>query len=122
MFIKNSVLVLGIVFVLIGLLGFFNNPIIGLFSVNALHDLIHLVSGILAIIFAVNSEKSARVFSQVFGVVYALVAILGFAAPMFMAKLLNINTADNWLHVVLALVFLGLGFLTKTAMAESSAS
>ncbi len=120
MFVKNSVLVLGIVFVLIGLLGFFNNPIIGLFAVNALHDLVHLLSGILAIIFAVNSEKAARTFSQVFGVIYALVAILGFATPTFMVNLLNTNTADNWLHVVLALVFLGLGFLSKPAMAESA--
>ena len=120
MVVKNSVLVLGIVFVLIGLLGFFNNPILGLFSVNALHDLVHLLSGILAIIFAVNSEKAARTFAQVFGVVYGLVAVLGFVAPSFMATLLNVHTADNYLHVLLALVFLGLGFMSKPSMSESA--
>ena len=119
---KTSVLVLGIIFIVLGLLGFFNNPMFGLFAVNTLHNLIHLVTGILAVIFAVNSEGAARKFSQWFGVIYALVAILGFAVPTFMSSLVNTNAADNWLHVVFALIFLALGFWAKPAVRSSSES
>lgn len=120
--VKNSVLVLGIVLTLVGILGFFNNPIIGLFDVNALHNLVHLVSGVLAIIFAVNSEKAARSFAQWFGVIYGLVTILGFVVPSFTSKLLAVNPADNYLHLVLAVVFLLLGFASKPAASSMEAA
>jgi uncharacterized membrane protein HdeD (DUF308 family) len=120
--IKTSVLILGIVFIIIGLLGFFNSPMFGLFTVNALHNLIHLVTGILAVIFAVNSESAARKFSQWFGIIYAIVAILGFAVPSFMVKLVNTNAADNWLHVIFALIFLALGFMSKSMESSSTES
>ena len=110
---KTIVMVLGVVFVLIGILGFFNDPILGIFDVNALHNVIHLASGLVALAMA-RTEAGAVTFAKVFGVVYALVAILGFVAGGFMDSLLDVNAADNWLHVVLALVFLWVGFGNKS--------
>ena len=102
--------VLGAVFILVGIIGFFNNPVLGIFQVDAMHNVIHLVSGILAIIFAASGESAAKSFSKVFGVIYALVAILGLAFGGNILGLMTVNMADNILHIVLALVFLYVGF------------
>jgi hypothetical protein len=112
-------IVLGVVFILVGILGFVNNPVLGIFSVNALHNVIHLVSGILALVFAFKSAEAARKFALVFGLVYALVAVLGFVAPDFMSNLLMTNTADHWLHVVLAVVLIWVGTMKSNSMMNS---
>jgi hypothetical protein len=107
---KNIVMVMGVVFILIGIWGFFSDPVAGIFGVNMLHNIVHLASGILAVIFAMRGNDSARAFSKVFGLVYLLVAILGYVTPDLMERLLAINGSDNLLHVVLAIVFLVIGF------------
>lgn len=107
---KSIVMVVSVILVLVGLLGFVNNPVIGLFPVNALHNVVHLVSGILGIVFAMKGEGSAKGFAKIFGIVYLLVAILGFIAPTFMEDLLMVEMYDNILHLVLGVVFLWAGF------------
>jgi hypothetical protein len=45
---KTAAVVLGIVFLAVGILGFFPNPLLsptGLFVVNTAHNLVHLISG-----------------------------------------------------------------------------
>lgn len=106
----------GIVFVLIGILGFIPNPIVGegaLFETNTLHDLVHLMSGILALIVSWMSEGAAKIFLTTFGVIYLLVALMGFFMESPILGILPINSADNWLHVLIALSFIGIG-LTPT--------
>jgi hypothetical protein len=117
---KNLVLVLGVVLTLVGLWGFFADGRVLWFDVNALHNIVHLASGLLAIVFAMRGEAGAVTFSKVFGVVYALVAVLGFVAGDFTRSLLNTNSADHWLHLVLAVVFLWIGFGTRPAMNNSN--
>lgn len=119
---KNILYVLGAVFIIIGILGFFNNPILGIFQVNLVHNLIHLASGVLAFIFAARSESEARTFSLVLGVVYLLVTVLGFIQGSGnLLGIVAINTADNFLHLVLAIVFLALGLMKPaTNMASTS--
>ena len=101
----------GVIFLVVGILGFFNNPILGLFEVNTVHNLIHIVSGIIALAMVSKGEAQAKLFGKVFGIVYALVAVLGFLLPggdIF--GLMTVNMADNVLHIVLAIVFLWVGF------------
>ena len=53
-------------------------------------------------------------FFKVFGVVYGLVAILGFfAGDQPLLGMIAHNMADTWLHVAIAVVSLWLGFGTK---------
>lgn len=111
---KKALMVLGVVFLLVGVLGFFNNPILGYFHVNLLHNLVHLISGALALYFSTRSDSAAKQFSIVFGIVYLLVAVLGFVAPSLAMNLLAIDSADNYLHILLGLVFLVLGFTAKS--------
>lgn len=121
----NAVLakVAGAVLLVVGILGFIpafvvDGALLGIFGVNLLHNLIHLVTGgVLLAVGYMNDGVNARVTNQIFGVVYLLVAILGFVAPAFMDTLINLNGTgvvspiwDNGLHLLLGVVFAGVGF------------
>lgn len=108
---KNVLYVLGVVFILIGILGFFNSPILGIFATDTLHNIVHLLSGILALVFA-GKPSQAKMFAIVFGIVYALVAILGLLMGSGkVLGLMSVNPADNYLHILLAVVLLVVGFM-----------
>ena len=129
---KTMAWVVGMVFVLLGILGFIPNPIVGMegvFMTNAAHNIIHLVSGIYLIIAAMQSIRAAKMAFKVVGIVYLLVTILGFltigASGMgSLLGLVSMNAADNYFHLVLTAVFLALGFMgadTKTAAMPEAA-
>lgn len=113
---KNFAIAFGVVFLVIGVLGFFppiapNGYLLGVFQVGVLHNIIHLATGAVAIAMALSGEGAARLYFQIFGVIYAIVAVLGFFfgdAPLL--GIIAHNWADVWLHVVIAAVALYLGF------------
>ena len=120
--------VFGIVFIIIGIAGYipgFTNDgvLLGIFMVDGLHNVIHLLSGILAIAAVWGAGSYTRLYFQVFGVVYALVTIVGFIQGTSVLGLIMVNTADNVLHLVIAAVALWAGFAMKDSgmgMAASS--
>jgi len=111
---KNAAILFGVVFILVGALGYVSNPIVGLtgiFATNSLHNVIHLVSGIALLAGAFTSLGSSLAL-KIVGVVYALVAVCGFFMVMDGMMLgVTINEADKWLHVGLAAAILAAGFL-----------
>lgn len=107
---KTVTWLLGLVFVAIGLLGFVNDPLLGLFEVDTVHNVVHLLSGIVAIIAVSSGESYARLYLIVFGIVYALVTVLGFVKGGDILGLFTVNQADNYLHAAIALVCLTVGF------------
>src|SRR5215210_1381448 len=79
--------VVGIVLVAVGLLGFVSNPIVSsdpsaIFTVNAVHNIVHIASGALAlyIAFALRGEAQANGLIA-FGVLYAVVFVLVLLDP-----------------------------------------
>ena len=116
---KKLILVLGVILLAVGVLGFWNNPVLGLFAVDTLHNIVHIATGLIAIAFAMKGEASARTFARIFGVIYAITAIAGFTLSTD-GKILGILTADandHILHLLLALVFLALGFRKNSSSA-----
>ena len=119
MSLKKIAVIFGVVFVAVGVLGWVPvvNPggkLLGLFDVNAAHNLVHLATGIIAIIVGMSSDKASKIFFQVFGVIYALVAVLGFySGDQPLLGIVSNNGADSVLHVVIAVVALYLGFGMK---------
>lgn len=106
--------IFGIVFLAAGVLGFVpglipGNMLFGMFLVDTMHNLVHILTGLIAL-FAAKSDNYAKLFFKVFGVIYLLVALLGFfnQGNLF---LMQVNMYDNWLHLVIALVSLYFGFL-----------
>ena len=110
----------GVVLLLVGILGFIpgitndNQMLLGVFHVNTAHNIIHLLSGVIALWAGMTSASYAKLYFQIFGVVYALVAILGFVTGdnNVLGFIAN-NMADTWLHVVIAIVALFFGFGAK---------
>lgn len=110
--------VFGAVFIIVGILGFIppvapNEMLLGIFHVNAAHNLVHILSGVAALALS-SSVQGSRLFFRVFGIVYGLVAILGFMIPHgHILGLISNNPADTWLHVAIASASIFLGFFYK---------
>jgi hypothetical protein len=110
---KTLVTILGVLFIVLGLLGFVNNPVLGFFEVDAMHNVVHIVSGVLALIFASKGSSSARMFAKVFGLIYAVIGIAGLITVPdggVVFGFLNTNFADHVLHLVLGIIFIVVGF------------
>lgn len=105
--------VLGLVLTLVGVLGFFNDPVLGIFETDSTHNLIHLISGLVGLFAASKGATLSRQYLIVFGLVYAVVAVLGFMSGTDVLGLITINTADNYLHTAIAAACLIVGFGKK---------
>jgi hypothetical protein len=106
--------IFGFAFIVVGLVGFFPNPLIsetGFFQVNEAHNYLHIVTGLL---FLAGAYFDASVWMiRAIAVLYAIVAIAGFALPdNMMLDVVTMNMADRWLHAALAAVLLLVGFMT----------
>jgi hypothetical protein len=82
------------------------------FEVNAIHNLIHVASG-LVLILASPKRASARAVAIGFGLVYGLVAIIGLIDGEDVLGLIPINSADNLLHIALAALGLLTGLISR---------
>jgi len=123
--IKSAAVLFGIVFILIGILGFVpgvtdNHMLLGIFHVNAAHNVVHLLSGAAALFAGMTSTGASRMYFRIFGVVYALVAILGLmnmGQHTMLLGLISNNDADTFLHIGIAAVSLLLGFIPASSEA-----
>lgn len=129
---KTIATIMGVVFLLVGIVGFVA-PGVGGFHLSTAHNLIHIISGAASLYFGLAGTLSgARLFCIVFGIVYGLLGVAGFllgapgtpampgmAADARLFKVipgtLELGTSDHLFHIVLALIFLIGGFLTKAA-------
>ena len=111
---KNAAILFGVVFLIVGVLGYVPNPIVGpagIFVTNPLHNIIHLVSGI-ALLAGAYTSLGSSLMLKIVGIVYGIVAVCGFFMVMDgMMMGVAINEADKWLHVGLAVAILAAGFL-----------
>lgn len=112
--------VFAVIFLTVGILGFVpgvttsSGHLLGIFEVSALHNIIHLASGILAAIAASMSVAYSRLYFQAFGVIYGLVTVIGFVQGSTVLGLIGVNLADNVLHLVIATIALYIGFALRT--------
>jgi hypothetical protein len=124
---KTLGMLFGIVFLAVGILGFVpgvttTGPdgmpmLLNIFMVNAAHSFVHIASGAVFLFASMAGAGAARLWFKIFGLIYAVVAVLGFMTPngMLLGMISN-NPADTWLHVVLAAAMLLIGFASpKTA-------
>jgi len=122
---KTASFIIGIIFLLVGILGFFANPVIGespdaIFHTDSLHNSIHLGSGVLFILIALAFSPQSSVALKLFGIVYLLLGVVGliqFGAYGYgrLFGFLHVNGPDNILHLALGLVIISAGtFLRKS--------
>ena len=103
-------IVLGAVLLIVGILGFTTQSILGLFGVNTLQSVLHVIAG-LAIYFGYKGQ--GRDANKVIGVIALVVGLLWFVVPQLLTSLLYINDNISYLHLVIGVVSLGIAFLVK---------
>lgn len=114
--VKKFTLVLGVVLLAVGILGTLtggHNHTLIIFGINMTHNLVHVLSGIIALAAAAGEDKYAKQYCLVFGAVYGLVTVGGFINLAPVVQLLNLNMADNLLHLAIAVSCLGIGLKGK---------
>ena len=110
--------ILAVAFVVPGILGFIPNPLIGeqgLFVTNFAHNIVHLVTAGLFLLMAAQSATAARRFTQIFGIVYLAVGVIGLlvlggSEEGMLLGFIHINSADNFLHLGLGALICLAGF------------
>jgi hypothetical protein len=118
-------LVIGVTLVVAGIVGFFysasfstgdsveRDAVLGILDVNGWHNLVHIASGAIGL-FLVGSYSGARLYALGLGIVYLIVAALGFIAGDGdeILGLIPVNTEDNLLHLLIAIAGIGAGLAT----------
>lgn len=119
-------LVIGVVYLLVGVAGFIPalgsdrmtpaleveshyRDLFGLFPINLLHNVVHLLVGVLGLA-AYRSFGSARAYSRGLAVFYAVLAVMGMIPALdTMFDYIPLFSHDIWLHAltVLAAAYFG---------------
>ena len=86
--------------------------LLGVFQVSVLHNMVHVLFGVAGLALA-RTLAGARLYLIGGGAVYLVLWLYGLAVgPDSAANIVPLNTADNWLHLMLGLGMTTLGFLT----------
>jgi len=121
--VKRLAMLFGAVFIVVGVLGFTvpggmqmgdpaNAPLLlGLFPVNLLHNVVHIAVGVWGLV-AGRAYGSAVAYCKLLGFVYLALAALGFVVPTTFG-LIPIGGNDIWLHCLLGVVLVSIGFMAK---------
>ncbi|MEO3789349.1 DUF4383 domain-containing protein [Nonomuraea sp. B10E15] len=135
--VQLAALVVGLVFLLVGVLGFVPGittdygdlqfaghhseaMLLGIFQVSILHNIVHLLFGIAGVTLA-RSWPGARAYLIVGGIVYLVLWLYGLLVNQeSAANFVPLNTADNWLHLVLGVGMIALGVLLTRGRAAVS--
>ena len=131
---KTIATLVGAVFILIGLCGFAAPALLGT-HLSVVHNVIHLVSGAISLYLGMKGTLAqARLFCLVFGAVYLLLGIVGFFAGApgspssghpgpaddrmlkVLPGMLELGTVDHVIHIVVGLLYLIGGLMTKAAL------
>ena len=116
---KTVATVVGVVFIVVGIVGFFSPNLLGAHLGKA-HNAVHLVSGAISLYLGTKGSLSAaRQFCIIFGLVYGLLGAVGFLVghgPDHMLELpkLILGTRDHIIHIAIGVLYLIGGFTTKS--------
>ena len=131
--VQSLAMLVGATFLLVGILGFIPGitthysdlsfaghdsgaKLLGIFQVSILHNIVHLLFGIVGIMLA-KAPDTARTYLIGGGVVYLALWLLGLVGG---ADWVPVNTADNWLHFALGVGMIALGLVTSRATARTA--
>ena len=110
--------VFGVVFLLVGLLGFVTTPLsmeggllLGLFPVNMVHNLVHLAFGAWGL-FAGPALAGAAAYCRIAGIAYIALAAIGLLAPAGFG-LVPLGGHDVWLHAILGIILTAVAFVDR---------
>jgi hypothetical protein len=117
---KTFTIIFGIILVLLGLLGFTSNSLIGAnayFVADAVHNIIHIVLGGILFTVAFRSSGNSVFWLKIIGAVTFLLGLIGvLTVPSAGGSLLGIaatNGASDWFHLIFGVVIFAVGVYSK---------
>ena len=130
--VRRFAMIFGVIFLLVGIAGFIpqllqppagdapqvavdtlRGDLLGLFPVNVLHTIVHLLIGIWGLA-AARSLRGSVVYARALAVIYAVLAIMGLIPGLnTVFGLIPLHGHDVWLHAGTALIAAYFGFATK---------
>ena len=128
---RTIAMFLGIVFALLGIIGFFTQPenstgvqaILGIFDSDAIHNVLYIVTGLLGIAAAYRGYSAT--YNRVFGVVYVVLGLLSLIPALYFPAgaygtdnglflaLTHMNAGDIILHLVAGVLALAVSYFVK---------
>ncbi len=121
---KLYAIVVGVVLIVLGLLGFVDNPLVGdvtatshpIFVTGAAHNLIHLVTGALAIYVAFGLETEQQDLAVTgLGLTYVAIILLTLInGTLFGVLAYPVNLPDQVLHLAIAVTSIGIGLMARS--------
>ena len=135
---RTFALIFGIVFLLVGLAGFvpgllqpmhpqhgelavdsFSGQLLGLFPVNILHNIVHILFGVWGLL-AYKSLSASKGYAKGVAIIYAVLTIAGFIPTLdTMFGLVPLYGNDIWLHALLAAVAAYFGWVHRDTVADA---
>jgi Domain of unknown function (DUF4383) len=127
---RTAAIVVSVAFLLVGVAGFIPGlttdyggmefaghestaMLFGIFHVSVLHNIVHLLFGIVGLLLA-RTVSGAAAFLIGGGAVYLVLWIYGLLIDFnSSANFVPVNTADNWLHLILGVAMVGLGLALR---------
>ena len=109
MAVRRFAALVGLVLLLLGIIGFINPHTFGWFHLDTTHNVIHVAVGLLGLL-AASGEGYAFRFSQATGLLFMLMAVLGFFTKDLFG-LMHVGLTDNVLHFILGAIALYFGFV-----------
>jgi Domain of unknown function (DUF4383) len=117
---KTWATIAGAVLLLVGILGFIPNPLVGsadgaLLPTDTLHNIIHIGTGLLALYIAFGLRGMALVNGVIgFGVLYAVIFVAVLLSPTLFGLFSEpANTLLHIIHAALAIVSLVVGYMAR---------
>ena len=137
--VRTAAMAVGAVFLLVGILGFIPGitsnygsmafaghmsgaMLLGIFQVSILHNIVHLLFGLAGLAMA-RRTPGAVSYLIGGGVVYLVLWLYGLlVSDRSQANFMPLNTADDWLHLLLGIGMIGLGVMGRSALRDRTAA
>lgn len=104
------------------------DEVLGLLAVNGWHNLVHIATGAAGLLVLSHSYNAQRAYALILGVVYVIVAALGFVdfgsgdVNDTILELIPVNSGDNFLHLILGVLGVGAGLATPKRSRAATAT
>ena len=114
---RSWLLFTGPVLIVVGIVGFVPNPLVGttgLVATDNVHNIIHVLTGVLALGLAYGMAADIGMAAILFGALYAAVFVITVISPtLFGVFSVAVNPIDHLIHIGVAVVSLALGYMAR---------